>query len=332
MSMASARVPSLDGWRGLAITSLLLGHFVPAFDFRARLGINAGRLGVELFFVLSGLLMGNLLFVQRVSIGTFYKKRVSRIFPALYFYLIAVTIALAVLRHVWSVRSLCSIFFLYFNYYAALTNLRVPDEYQHIWSLCIEEHCYVLLSLVAVTCRRTTVKDYAAIAVLTVVSWGFAIAYSVFTDWNYYQLFWRTEARIGAVFVSAGLTCWLRDAGRPLLKGAAFPAVFALSIALQTRWVPDVLKYTLGSALLALCVTHLYAAPALIRRAFEWPLLTTAGVLSYSIYLWQQPFMVLSEHRPKALCLAGALVLGAASFRLLENPARRWINARWARS
>ena len=69
---SSERLPYLDGWRGTAIAALLIGHFVSGFGDRPRFGMDFARLGVELFFVLSGLLMGNLLLVRKVSITTFY--------------------------------------------------------------------------------------------------------------------------------------------------------------------------------------------------------------------------------------------------------------------
>jgi peptidoglycan/LPS O-acetylase OafA/YrhL len=68
----------LDGWRGLAITLLLMGHFHPIPE------INFSAAGVNLFFVLSGLLMSKLLFVKAVPIPTFYQRRISRILPAFF--------------------------------------------------------------------------------------------------------------------------------------------------------------------------------------------------------------------------------------------------------
>ncbi|HEY8105527.1 MAG TPA: hypothetical protein VIE46_05425 [Gemmatimonadales bacterium] len=76
-------------------------------------------------------------------------------------------------------------------------------------------------------------------------------------------------------------------------------------------------------------VTHLRFAPSWLLRLYEAAWLRVLGVLSYSLYVWQQPFMVLRETFRGPLCLAGALVAGTLSFYLLENPARRWINARW---
>lgn len=69
-------VGHLDGWRGLAIATLLVGHFFPVP------GINFGTVGVNLFFVLSGLLMGRLLFEKQEPISRFYRRRIARIIPA----------------------------------------------------------------------------------------------------------------------------------------------------------------------------------------------------------------------------------------------------------
>ena len=65
----------LDNWRGWAIIFVIAGHFwhVPAID--------AGRVGVELFFVLSGRLMADLLFVRRTPIPTFFQRRFTRVLP-----------------------------------------------------------------------------------------------------------------------------------------------------------------------------------------------------------------------------------------------------------
>lgn len=326
---ASARAPALDGWRGTAIGALLVGHFVTTFGYEPKYGFNVSRLGVELFFVLSGLLMANLLFVRKVTIGHFYKRRVSRIFPALYTYLLLVTIALAVVYATFDGKSIAAVFLLYFNYYAAGTGLHGAVQYQHIWSLCIEEHAYILLTLVALASRRFRVKDHVLIAAVVLVSWALVASYTALTDWDYYRLYWRTEARLGSVFCSAWLVCWLRDGHRPLVRGGAVLLPLLAGVALQAELVPDAIKYTVGTALLAVAVTHLQFAAEWLVRGYRTKVLARAGVLSYSIYLWQQPFMALRRHARGSLCLAAAITMGALSFYLLEEPSRRWLNARW---
>src|SRR5690242_20540314 len=78
------RVGYLDGWRGAAILSVLFGHFVTSQ------GLNLGRFGVELFFVLSGRLMAEILFVRQTPLKTFFPRRLARIYPALFVFAVVV--------------------------------------------------------------------------------------------------------------------------------------------------------------------------------------------------------------------------------------------------
>ena len=79
-----ARSLLLDNWRGWAIIFVLLGHFT------SLPGVNFGRFGVDLFFVLSGRLMADLLFLKRIELPTFFYRRFSRVLPvSLLFVLIA---------------------------------------------------------------------------------------------------------------------------------------------------------------------------------------------------------------------------------------------------
>ena len=324
------RAVHLDGWRGTAIAALLFGHFASARGSGPEVGFDVGRLGVELFFVLSGLLMANLLFVRRVTIPTFYKRRVSRIFPALYVYLAVITIVLAVAHRTFELRSIAAVFLLYFNYYAGGNGLDMAAEYQHIWSLCIEEHAYILLSLVAIVSRRSRIKDHLLIGATVLVSWTLIVVYTAFTNWDHYGLFWRTEARLGSVFCSAWLVCWLRDGHRPLVRGGWVFVPLVAGLALQAEIFPDAIKYTVGTALLAVAVTHAQFAAEWMLKPYRMKWLARAGVLSYSIYLWQQPFMHLRKVMNSAVCLAGAITVGVLSYYLLENPSRRWLNALWS--
>ena len=325
---ARPRVEYLDGWRGVAILALLLGHFVNSFGFGSRL-INAGRLGVELFFALSGLLMGELLFVKQVGIAAFYRRRVSRLLPAFFCFLLLIRVYLAWRGKSFDPHALSSAIFLYYNYYAAGRIQHLPKEYAHIWSLCIEVHAYIALSVIAVASRRWRFAPWHVIGAAAALSWAFSCAYSALFDWDYYRIFWRTEPRLSAFFVAAGLMCWTNETGRPLVRGWAWIGVFAAGILLQVAAVPDVLKYTLGSACLAVAVTHLSAAPKLVRSVLSMRLLTWFGVVSYSIYLWQQPFKELRGQATGPVWLFSAIICGALSFYILEDPARRWLNAHW---
>ena len=145
---ARTRLAYLDGWRGLSIALVLIGHFFPVP------GINLGVLGVEFFFVLSGRLMGEILFVERYPLKKFFKRRFSRIYPALLVFVVVSMIAL-------------SGTFIAFKWKAALTALTFTYNYagilvtragalDHIWSLCVEEHAYIILALISVVVSSRT--------------------------------------------------------------------------------------------------------------------------------------------------------------------------------
>src|SRR6516225_1339326 len=79
----------LDGWRGIAVLLVVFGHFWG--DEHIWSGLSSS--GVELFFVLSGRLMAEILFVRHSELPTFFVRRISRIFPALAAYVLITTIS-----------------------------------------------------------------------------------------------------------------------------------------------------------------------------------------------------------------------------------------------
>jgi peptidoglycan/LPS O-acetylase OafA/YrhL len=141
-------VAYLDGWRGLAILGVLFAHFFTSA------GLNAGRLGVELFFVLSGRLMAEILFVRNMSVRKFIPRRFSRVYPALLIFVSTLLVAsswLGVLG-ISPLSAAASLTFTY-NYYSIYID-RNPFL-DHIWSLCIEEHMYFALAIISIIVRKT---------------------------------------------------------------------------------------------------------------------------------------------------------------------------------
>lgn len=304
-------IPELEGWRGSAVTFLLLGHFGPDVLF------PMGRLGVEFFFVLSGRLMAQLLFIDQMDLRDFYVRRISRVFPALWVFAIVafVTTTLLGKLHV-------SIF----DFLAATTftiNYSIPySALSHIWSLCVEEHSYVLLSLVAIANRRQKIDPVPVLAAIAAACILNGALQTWWLDRNYYQVYWHTDVRAASILIPA-IVFLSRHRLRipPIMSAAAVICGIALNL---LSIVPDPVKYSLGTALLAIGVVDADQLPFL-RNKF----LSVAGLWSFSIYLWQQPFALKDSYR--ALYLPGAVIIGIASFYLLEQPARAYINRRFSR-
>jgi len=138
-----SRISYLDGWRGLAISFVLIAHFLP------KTGIDFGRMGVDIFFVLSGLLMSKILFIKRVPLAIFYKRRISRIFPVFFVYISIISLSSYMMELSNEHENyFYSLFFLrtYLPETPAIWNTGVPIG--HLWSLSVEEHCYVILSAI----------------------------------------------------------------------------------------------------------------------------------------------------------------------------------------
>ncbi len=318
----------LDGWRGLAIVLLLVGHFFPVP------GINFGSVGVNLFFSLSGYLMGQLLFVKKIPISVFYKRRISRIIPAHVFFILSISIFAVVTGRRVNWSEIYTALFFVNNYFPGeLGNTVMP--FGHIWSLSVEEHSYILLSLVAIASRNKWLNAEWAIIGLTLV-------FSAAGFWNFYnysgvELYKRDlHSEVMAFGIFSSVSFLLLFFGIKIQKPAASYFVFILGAGILLHWwsVPSPLGRTVGVGLFALAVNLLPQAPDAIKQVFSLKPLKMMGLWSFSIYLWQQPFYLYVHKNGMSGLLAVSLAIscGIASFYILENPARLYINRVWGRS
>lgn len=310
----------LDGWRGLAVSLVLFEHFVdPAW-------ITAGRLGVDLFFVLSGLLMSRLLFEERVPLQTFYFRRASRILPALVIYLFVVFAAWGAYGQWVSGREALATFTFLRTYIdPPIWSSQFPIG--HLWSLNVEEHSYVLLATIAAIAplRHKEGMLLIGLGLLTFVAIGVYLSTS---DAPPHEWGLRTECAAGALLISAGY----RQIGARWKVPAWAPVVaLLLGMACYLAVAPRIAKVTLAPFLLAFAVNHFGAAKAYVLALFQARALRYVGLWSYSLYLWQQPFFLLrARHGFSALlCLALAVASALASYYWIERPVRKWLNAAW---
>ncbi len=319
-----ARLAYLDGWRGLSIALVLMGHFFPVP------GINLAVVGVEFFFVLSGRLMAEILFVERYPLRTFFKRRFSRIYPAL---LVFIVVTMVVLSGT----------FIAFKWKAALTALTFTYNYagilvtragalDHVWSLCVEEHAYVVLALISVfvTRRSRVVMVLGALSVLAMANG--AVSYWAF-GMDYETTYWRTDVHIASILLSAVICLLKADDRLPsVLKGPHVAvAASAGAVLLFIDLVPTPIHYLLAVPLLALAVNSLdFSTRYLTGFLSSWPM-AMLGLWSYSLYLWQQPFykFVYWQDSAPLPMLAGAFACALCSYYIVEKPARAWLNRNW---
>jgi peptidoglycan/LPS O-acetylase OafA/YrhL len=326
------RVEVLDGWRGLAISLVLLNHFfLPGW-------VSFGRLGVDIFFVLSGLLMSNILFVKQTPLKTFYKRRISRIFPVLFIF-ISLTYGLSFLFNLSSEHEnyLYALLFLrsYVDHAPNIWNTGIPVG--HLWSLNVEEHCYILLSLLTLFLNRSLLIKGAFLIFLG--------ALSIIMNYVYIQMpdsetpyFWgaRTEVIASHLLLSAGYFLVKRELGLRS-NAVVFSVVLVLAVSCYLKSAPIhwSAKWSLSPLLLAYLVNHLSDAPRMLTQALKLRWVQSVGVWSYSIYLWQQPFYYYMTKYgnifpySNIVGLILAMIVGYLSFKYIENPIRESLNKRW---
>ena len=313
------RIPYLDGWRGFAVMGVLCAHFVSA-DY-----INFGRMGVEMFFILSGRLMAEILVARDTDLPSFFARRFSRVYPALFvFSLLMLILGDNIDSSPTLVQFLTSITFT-MNY--AMRWVGVAPVMHHIWSLCIEEHMYVFLGCVAFVQRKRPlplIPIFAALAGLGMLA-GLIMT---LRGGEYYGVYWLTHVRGASILI--GVIAYLAFAsGTPkALASSWVPIIFGLGgVVLQANLVPDPIKYSLGTSLLAISLLTMQNAPPLVLRVLGHPLSLRIGLWSYSIYIWQQPFAKMTgDASDKILFLIGAIGAGIIGFYLIEQPSRRRLN------
>src|SRR5258708_33502209 len=132
------RLPALDGLRAISILLVLSAHMLPLGPKALHLNASAGAMGMALFFALSGFLVtSNLLTGQGVY--SFFIRRLTRILPLAYLYLIAVYLLAS-----YNPDMLPGNILFIENYVHSYLN----DWNAHFWSLCVEVHFYFAIGLI----------------------------------------------------------------------------------------------------------------------------------------------------------------------------------------
>jgi peptidoglycan/LPS O-acetylase OafA/YrhL len=340
-TMRSGYLATLDGWRAIAIAGVLLDHATVGtlrssqwYPF-----LRTGPNGVSMFFAVSGFLICSRLLEEEQLTGTiclrgFYIRRSCRILPAAFLYL-AVIGVLGVLQIV-AVTPLewvsCVLFF---------RNYVSPDWIHagwggytiHYWSLAVEEHFYFLWPALLAFSGRVRARYVAA---------GLAVAVAVWRWWDFHHQWMerhvpgllfgtRTDVRLDGLLLGCLAALILAEPGgrawieRHFTTGAWWTciAVYVLLQSLSRKHTYSIWESMLLAAVVAGTVLRPGGAMGrlLENRVAKW-----IGRLSYSLYLWQQLFLIPGATHPFSLLqhfpinLGFLLLTGMLSYELLERP------------
>jgi peptidoglycan/LPS O-acetylase OafA/YrhL len=345
-------LPTLDGWRAIAISMVVVSHCVTIESvgdvgggLLSRLTIRLGTFGVMLFFAISGYLISTRLLIEeenagRISLRSFYTRRVFRILPPAYLYLVLIG-ALALAGIIKAAPMDFAGAALFFGNYVPSHSWSTG----HFWSLAIEEHFYLLWPpILWLGGRRRAIPVGAFLIALTVFLRYRAVgSLPAGADLPGY-----TQFRLDAFMFPCILAILLR--GKPFavrFAAAMKPGAWCFIILVLAAGIAAGAKFQawrdpqrlLQSALLPVIIVTTVLRPGdwfarlLQTRPMEW-----LGRISYSVYLWQQLVFGLAplDRRVRMmalpLLLAAILLLAAASYRWIELPmmARgKRLSARW---
>jgi peptidoglycan/LPS O-acetylase OafA/YrhL len=312
----------LDGWRGIAILFVLLSHF-----FHINF-MDLGRLGVDIFFVLSGTLMGNILFIKKVDLKTFYIRRFSRVIPVFFVFVAALFCIYWLLGDATPVSHIFpTLFFIrtYFPSEISISQSSIPIG--HLWSLNVEEHAYVIMSIVtlfAFKAKKSSI-NLIGLAVLSQIVF-FLYSSDILTSPSNAAI--RTEVAISFIFYAAGYRVFLESNNvkvNPILPLVTFVFSIICYLNIMPWW-----SSFFPPILLAFTINHLKDTSNAIQKLLSFRLLTQLGLYSFSIYLWQQPLYKIQDNLPAGSALLLAIIVGIISYHVIENPMRKLINKRWA--
>jgi peptidoglycan/LPS O-acetylase OafA/YrhL len=326
---------SLDGIRAVSILMVMAGHLNGTVNFgrRASWFGDYAHLGVVVFFVVSGFLITSLLLSEeqkkgRVSLKLFYARRSLRIFPAFYAYIACVSGLWIAGGIQLNAQSLWPAVTYTMNYMP-----RFPWHLGHLWSLSVEEQFYLLWPSTFVFLGRRK-APWAAVWVIALAPFAraigtFALRGTAYQDVNMFPMVADSLASGCLLAIMRG---WLeRQRLYVMLFRPVNSLILVALVLLLNRYMGYTVVAAFGNSIVNVCLAILVHRSVLrardsMGRFLNWKPVAAVGVLSYSLYLWQQPFLnrassLWMNSFPWNLLLAVAAAV--ASYTFLEKPLLR---------
>jgi peptidoglycan/LPS O-acetylase OafA/YrhL len=286
---------SLDGFRAVSIIAVVYGHVY----FNEDNLINqyfSGDWGVHFFFVISGFLITTLLLKEKnksgsISLKKFYTRRFLRIFPVAYLYLLV----LFILTLIFKVQLTWKSFISALLYVRNLPIFNISDWYTgHYWSLSVEEQFYLFVPWLI----RKNIKIYITFS-LSLLVLALFIRYLFFHGFSDIFLIKFLDKLIPnqAPIIVGSLIATLvhfQFVKIPKISGLYCLLLLILSMVIMNNtiyFIPNIISPIISSILLGLViVTSIQHKKGWYYWIFNNWVIVKIGVLSYSIYIWQQLF------------------------------------------
>jgi peptidoglycan/LPS O-acetylase OafA/YrhL len=334
------RIPSLDGLRAVSISMVLIGHASYGYDGRYKSALSYlgnGDLGVSVFFIISGFLITTLLLKEfdrtgDISLKYFYLRRAFRILPPFYAFMLGVLIAwhFGWITSEW--RSWMSALLFVRDYFLAGDWWTI-----HIWSLSVEEQFYLLWPVLLVSLGRRRGLNLA----LVLIAISPLIRVITHKFWNHgWQDSFMFHTRMDGLMMGCALAIvhkelWFLRVWKRIESGVIVVCALALPLLISPMLARHFLGYyrlPFGYTFDSLAISYLLVyfirnADSAGGRILNWKPITHLGVLSYSLYLWQQLFFG-TKTGSHILGMVCAVVCAEISWHLIEKPSfvfRDWL-------
>lgn len=345
-------INGLDGLRAIAVIMVVGYHLkLPIF--------KGGVLGVTIFFVISGFLITRLLLQEldrnnKIDLKTFWLKRFKRIWPALILTIMVIIIVCAIFNRILftkAARDFISSLFGFNNWYQIFNDISyfdnggAPSPLLHCWSLAIETQFYLIFPLIIILINKINKDKYKEVlcgltGILIIVSTVLmALLFDPAGDPTrvYYGLDTRAfSLLIGALLaVITNFNFSLKKSINDLIGivSLVIICIFVYKIAGYDAFLYYG-GYFIVSILTALVILSILRNNSLLSKVLSFPVLDWLGKLSYSIYLWHYPVIILISGGIKSswyimlLEIVVTLVLASLSYYLVETPIRKGILAK----
>jgi peptidoglycan/LPS O-acetylase OafA/YrhL len=342
----------LDGLRTLAVVVIVFFHV-------GVQGASNAFIMLDLFFVLSGFLVTNVVLAEvdargGLQVGQYFARRVRRLLPAAVVAILATSVVFLLVvpqpQRLELVRDAQAalVYLANWNFIAESADYFAGDvrdsPFMHFWSLSVEEQYYIFFPLLILAwLKLAPQRERALLGIM-----GVLIALSVTSQVYWGQVdpsraYYATDARLFQLLAGAAMAVAVREfavrsrvsgggvtwptAGRVLgvlgLLGYALLGTELVDMSVSNR---NLLATVVAGAL----VLGVYTAPrSLVARGFALPWMTYLGKISYGIYLWHWPTVLVLERvfdvRPvviAVMALVLAIAMASMSYQLIETPIR----------
>uniref|UniRef100_UPI003F834827 acyltransferase family protein n=1 Tax=Candidatus Pelagibacter sp. HIMB1715 TaxID=3413369 RepID=UPI003F834827 len=322
----------IDGLRGLAVLPVIFFH--AGFEI-----FQGGYVGVDIFFVISGYLITNLIINElndkSFSLKKFYERRARRILPTLIFVILITSLLSFIFLSKYDVyyffRSINPSLLFYSNFYFWKHTPYVKELYEneplvHTWSLSIEEQFYIIFPLVLILLNKY-LKKY--IVIFFIFLFTTSLLFCHITELktsgilNFYFTFSRAwELLLGSI--CAYLILYNKISIKKFWKNffstlGFLSILFSIFLFEYETLHPSfyTLFPTLGTALIILFTDN----DCYLKKFLSIKLLAGIGLISFSLYLWHQPVIVFARsffenfsNEKKILCILLSTILSLISY------------------